>query len=148
MTIYQQLKARVQLVRDWGPLPKVRVKDSDEVFKLLKDEVFCWDRERLLSIMLNSRNQVIAIEEVSVGSLTASIVHPREVFKSAILANAHSIILVHNHASGDPRPSNEDRNITETINTAGQFLNIHLLDHLIIANDSYTCWSQDWQINY
>ena len=102
LTGYKQLKVRVQLVRDSPTtvLPKIQFDSAKDVYNLLKDEVLSWDREKFLSIMLNSRNQVIAIDEVGIGSLDKTVVHPREVFKSAILANAIGVVLVHNHRSG------------------------------------------------
>ena len=91
--IYQKLKVKVQLIREAQNIPEIKIDTSDDIYSILKEEVQDWDRERFLSIMLNSRNQIIGIEEVSVGSLNSAVVHPREIFKSAILANAVSIIL-------------------------------------------------------
>ena len=99
LTMYQKLKVKVQLVRDSQTIPMIKLDSPDDVYNLLKDEVSKWDREKFLSIMLTARNQIIGIEEVGVGCLTSTIVHPREVFKSAILSNADRIILVHNHPS-------------------------------------------------
>jgi len=82
--------------------------------------------------MLNQKNRVIGIHTVSMGSLTASVVHPREVFKVAILANCASILLAHNHPSGDCQPSKEDRAITTRLVEAGRLLGISVLDHVII----------------
>ena len=141
---YQQLKVRVQMVRDSQSMPEIIVGSLDALYLILKDEVNKWDREKFLSIMLNNRKQIIAIEEVSVGSLDFAIVHPREVFKSAILANANGIILVHNHPSQDLTPSQEDKQVTNTINSAGQILGIELVDHLIITQDGYTSWAENW----
>ena len=83
-------------------------------------------------LMLNQKNRVIGIHTVSMGSLTASVVHPREVFKVAILANCASILLAHNHPSGDCQPSKEDRAITTRLVEAGRLLGISVLDHVII----------------
>ncbi|MBI2137232.1 DNA repair protein RadC [Candidatus Woesearchaeota archaeon] len=95
------------------------------------------DREQFLVIMLDGKNRVIKIETVSIGILNASIVHPREVFKSAIKESANSIILVHNHPSGDPSPSEEDKIVTGIFKEAGRLLNIHVLDHVIIGKGDY-----------
>lgn len=96
------------------------------------------DREQLLVCCLDAKNQPTAINLVSVGNLNTSLVHPREVFKPAILSNSASIILFHNHPSGDPTPSNEDKLITERLRESGEILGIKLLDHIIIGDNSYT----------
>lgn len=99
------------------------------------------DREQFVVLLLNGKNKLIGINVVSVGSLSASIVHPREVFKGAIAANACAIICVHNHPSGEPDPSAEDREITKRINSAGQILGIRLLDHLIVGDGTNNYFS-------
>jgi len=83
--------------------------------------------------MLNAKNVIIGMDVVSVGTLTQSCAHPRELFKAAILSNAASIILVHNHPSGDPAPSVDDAQLTARISKAGEILGIRLLDHIIIG---------------
>jgi DNA repair protein RadC len=85
-------------------------------------------------VLLSSRNVVLGIETISIGSLNASIVHPREVFKPAILCSAASIALAHNHPSGDAEPSNEDIAITRRMIEAARLLGIELLDHVIVAS--------------
>jgi DNA repair protein RadC len=94
-------------------------------------------QEHLKVIMLNTKNVVIFIKDVSVGSLNSSIVHPREVFCDAIRKSSASIVICHNHPSGDPTPSNEDVNITYRLKECGKLLGIDLLDHLIIGNGRY-----------
>lgn len=93
------------------------------------------DREQVIVCCLDNKNQPVSINVVSVGTLNSSLVHPREVFKTAILSNAASIILFHNHPSGDPEPSQEDINITTRIKDAGEILGIELLDHIIIGSN-------------
>ena len=95
------------------------------------------DREKFIAVHLNTKNQIISYEVVSVGSLNASIVHPREVFKGAILSNAASIILCHNHPSGDPNPSKEDKQLTNRLEEAGKILGIEVLDHVIFASSNF-----------
>lgn len=109
------------------------IHNSDDVVALLRDELLRSDREKLLSILLNTKNAVIGIDVVSIGSLSTSIAHPREILKSAVLASASSIILAHCHPSGDPAPSREDREMTERMSKACEILGIKLLDHIIIA---------------
>lgn len=94
------------------------------------------DREQLIVICLNTKNEPTTINIVSVGSLNSSIVHPREVFKPAILSNSASIIIAHNHPSGCPNPSSEDINITKRIKESGEILGIKLLDHIIIGDNN------------
>ena len=92
----------------------------------------------MVLLTLDVKNVVTSISTVSIGSINTSVVHPREVFKTAILSNAASIILAHNHPSGDVTPSKQDINITHRINECGKILGIDLLDHLIIGDDTYT----------
>jgi len=89
--------------------------------------------EEFHALYLNVKNQIIGMEMVSKGTLTASMAHPREVFKGAILANAYAIIIAHNHPSGDVQPSTADKQTTETLVGAGKLLNIRILDHVIIG---------------
>ena len=108
-----------------------------EVYKIVSEYLNGVDREHLVLLTLDTKNCINSITTVSIGSLNTSIVHPREVFKTAIISNASSIILAHNHPSGDPTPSKEDINITDRIKERGKILGIDLLDHLIIGDDSY-----------
>jgi DNA repair protein RadC len=94
-------------------------------------------KEQLRGLYLNSRYEVIHEETISIGSLTANIVHPREVFKPALEYGATALIIAHNHPSGMPDPTKEDIQVTAQLNEAGKLLGITLLDHLIIANDEY-----------
>lgn len=93
------------------------------------------DREVLLVLVLNTKNQVVAIHRCHIGSLNASIVHPREVMKAAILNNGASIIMAHNHPSYNTQPSREDIEITKRMKEAGMILGIELLDHIIVSFD-------------
>ncbi|SRR5258706_7759353 len=90
-------------------------------------------REHFVVLLLNARHEVEAVETVSIGSLNASIVHPREVFKPAVIHSAASVVLAHNHPSGDPEPSEEDLSITKRLVDAGELLGIGVLDHVIVA---------------
>ena len=94
------------------------------------------DREVFFVMCLNTKNHVVAVHRCHVGSLNASIVHPREVFKSAILNNAASIIVAHQHPSGDITPSMEDINVTKRLVEAGKLLGIEVFDHLVVNGDS------------
>lgn len=112
-----------------------------DVVKVIKQLIGDEDREYLLVICLNVRNEINNISTVSIGSLNSSIVHPREVFKTAILSNSCSIILTHNHPGGSINPSNEDKNVTERIKEGGRILGIELLDHIIIGFDNPNYYS-------
>lgn len=95
------------------------------------------NREHMCVMLLNVKNHIIAWETISIGSLDASVVHPREVFRPAIIKGAASIILVHNHPSGDPTPSKEDLEVTARMVQVGKIMNISVLDHIIIGGDSF-----------
>jgi len=103
-----------------------------ELFSFLNQET----KEYFITLHLDGKNRIICMEEVSVGSLNQSIVHPREVFKTALLSSAAALVLIHNHPSGDPACSREDREITRRLKEAGDLLGIRVLDHIIIG-ESY-----------
>jgi DNA repair protein RadC len=94
-------------------------------------------KEYFMAVLLSTKNHVLALPVVSVGSLNASIVHPRELFREAIFHSAASVILVHNHPSGDPTPSQEDIQLTHKLVAAGRLLDISVLDHMIIGDGKY-----------
>ena len=91
-------------------------------------------KENFVALLLDTKNQLLRCADVSVGSLDSSIVHPREVFKDAIAASAASVIVAHNHPSGDPAPSPEDRQVTARLVESGRLLGIEVVDHLIIGD--------------
>jgi DNA repair protein RadC len=99
----------------------------------LKDEPV----EVMLAFYLNSQNVVVGWQEVSRGLVDAALVHPREIYKAAILANASGVIIVHNHPSGNATPSYEDRKISESLKKAGEIVGIRLLDHLVVTLDDW-----------
>jgi DNA repair protein RadC len=127
---------RVALVKE-GRLPtyESRIRSSANAHSVLQEFLADSDREHFVILMLDQKNGVIGIHTVSVGSLTASVVHPRETFKAAILANAAAIICGHQHLSGDCQPSREDRTITQRLKEAGALLGINLLDHVIVGGE-------------
>lgn len=114
-----------------------RIGSPNEALEIFKDLLENSDREKLIVCCLNSKNEPTNISIVSIGSLNSSIVHPREVFKTAVISNAASILIAHNHPSGDTTPSKEDINITERIRQSGDIIGIKLLDHLIIGEGKY-----------
>jgi DNA repair protein RadC len=113
--------------------PPKPVRGPDDVVGLIGRRLRAESREHFVVLLLNTRHECMAVETVSIGSLNSSIVHPREVFRPAVLAAAASIIVAHNHPSGDPEPSEEDISITRRLAEVGEVLGIALLDHLVIA---------------
>ena len=119
--------------RDWFH-PENPVSSSTQVadlFAHLRRET----REIFATVHLDSKNRVLCIETVSIGSLSAAVVHPREVFKATLLSSAAALVLVHNHPSGDPTPSREDLELTKRLKDAGELLGIRVLDHVIIGEN-------------
>jgi len=100
------------------------------------------DREKFIVLFLDARNRVTGSEIVGVGTLNASLVHPREVFKAAILKSAAAVILAHNHPSGDVTPSRDDLDLTDRLVKAGQIIGIDVLDHLIIGGDEFLSFKE------
>ncbi|MBE5393816.1 JAB domain-containing protein [Brevibacillus borstelensis] len=131
---------RVKMVREASLLyPQRRIRMARDVVELFLTFLQETDREQFFLLCLNTKNEPTALHTVSIGSLDASIVHPREVFKVAILSNAASVIVAHNHPSGDPTPSKEDIQVTRKLQEAGELLGITLLDHVIVGTEgAYT----------
>ncbi|MCB9206192.1 MAG: DNA repair protein RadC [Ignavibacteriales bacterium] len=131
-----ELARRVKISEKWFSKKKITSpQDVAEIFiPLLRDEI----KEKFIVVCLNSSNQIIKFETISIGNLNSSIVHPREVFKVAIDNNSANIFLVHNHPSGNLEPSREDIQITKKLVDAGNIFDIKILDHLIIGGEAYT----------
>lgn len=113
--------------------PVVYITGPSDAYEYLAQEMRSLDREHFRAVLLNTKNRVIGIRTISIGSLNASTVHPREVFKAAVAESACSILLVHNHPSGNPEPSPEDVAVTERLVDAGRLLGINVLDHIIVG---------------
>ena len=154
---YQQLGFEVNEVPKGNYVPKVQISMVKEVYvsntayrcsedvaqsEIADNELRSSDREKFICVHFNIKNQIISYEVVSMGSLTSSIVHPREVFKAAILANAASVLFMHNHPSGDTEPSIDDIEITNRLCKAGNILGFNVLDHLIITKTSFLSFRQ------
>jgi DNA repair protein RadC len=120
------------------PLPlRGPLRSSRQVFEAYKDYFQERNHELFLALLLNGKNRVVREEVISQGSLTASLVHPREVFTPAVRHSAAAILCVHNHPSGDPEPSVEDRQITQRLAECGSLLGVRLLDHIILGDNRY-----------
>lgn len=114
-----------------------KIQAARDVFEYMTGRIPDEKKEHLFVLHLNTKNQIIKNELVSVGTLNASLIHPREVFKAAIKESAHAIIMVHNHPSGDVEPSNADRQVTDLIKQASAVIQIDLLDHVIIGKTGW-----------
>ena len=127
------MKVKLLQVREATP---IQVNSPQALYEQMREEAKA-DREIFWVIHLNTRNKIIEKEIVAMGNLDGCQVHPREIFRKAIILSSKSIITVHNHPSGDKTPSKEDFNLWSKINNAGEILGIDVLDHLIITADSY-----------
>lgn len=133
----------VRLVREACETHKPRsVRGPGDVYRAFSSLSEC-DRERFYSVHLNTLHQVCGLELVTQGVLDASLISAREVYKAAILSNAGSIILIHNHPSGDPQPSSEDRTVTRTLSESGRILGIPVMDHIIVGDGRYFSFSEE-----
>lgn len=135
-----QIKAAIELGRRLSSTTRWErpvIKSPIDVFHLVGEEMRYLDREHFRVILLNTKNHVLGIENISVGSLNASLVHPRELFKKAILKSAAGVILVHNHPSGDPHPSEEDKQVSCRMGEAGEIIGIEVLDHIVIGDGRF-----------
>ena len=137
--VYETLTIKEEVDRHLKPFNRYSTPEQVfETFSFLRHET----KEYFFAIHLDGKNRICCVDEVSVGSLNQSIVHPREVFKTALLSSAAAIILLHNHPSGDTTPSKEDIEITRRIKEAGDLLCVKLLDHIIIGDSFLSFVSQ------
>ncbi len=139
-----RIKAALELGRRLSiksPVNTIIQKPLD-IVDFLKEEMKYLSQEHFNAVLLNTKNMVLDVENITKGIVNASLVHPREVFKNAIRKNSTSIILVHNHPSGDPTPSNEDKSITERLFKAGEIIGIKVIDHIIIGGENYISFKE------
>jgi DNA repair protein RadC len=115
----------------------VPISSPADVAGLVMEEMRNYRREHFRVVMLDVKNKVLGTEEISIGSLNTSLVHPREVFRPAVLKSCAGIILVHNHPSGDPTPSGEDLEVTRRLCDAGKLMGIEVLDHVVIGDGKF-----------
>ena len=126
MRLARKVDTRIEVIREPG-----------DAFRFAMPHFLHVSKEHFAVLILNTKNHVIGLRDISIGSLTASIVHPREVFQEAIKNSAASIILLHNHPSGDPTPSKEDIAVTQRLVKAGTIMDIPVLDHVVIGDHRY-----------
>jgi DNA repair protein RadC len=134
--------AEIQKRINQARVPVKKIGCAEDVFNYYKDRLADKKEEHFYVLMLNSQNNIIGEQLVSKGILDASILHPREIFKPAIKNSASKIILIHNHPSGGPNPSQEDLDITEKIIKVGEEISIKVLDHIIIGKEEFWSWKE------
>ncbi len=141
-TITWRFKESIELVPEFINTRSVTILSPEDVFRnyqsLFKDQV----RERFVAFWLNSVNKVLGFEVITEGLLNSSLVHPREVFRGAIVATSAAILIAHNHPSGNPEPSAEDIAITKQLVEAGKIIGIPVHDHIIFAGESFTSFAE------
>ena len=129
----------IKMVKESSFLYQIRtISSPNDAYEMIREQLKDLDREQFIIACLNTKNEPMNISVVAVGTLNKAIVHPREVFKTAILSNAANVIAFHNHPSGDTEPSQQDIQLTNRLYEAGELLGIKLLDHLIIGDGTFT----------
>ena len=141
-TVTWRFKESIELAPEFSDIPSVTILSPEDLFRnyqsLFKDHV----RERFVVFWLNCANKIIGFEVVTEGLLNSSLVHPREVFRGAIVATSAAILIAHNHPSGNSEPSAEDIAITRQIVESGKIIGIPLHDHIIFAGESFTSFAE------
>ncbi len=116
---------------------QIKLHSPESIYHFLKDELEMKTQEHFVALYLNTKGELVKKETLFIGSLSSSLIHPRELFKHAVLNSAASIIIAHNHPSGDPTPSNADIEITKVLYKNSLMMDIELLDHIIVGKDRY-----------
>jgi DNA repair protein RadC len=142
-----QIRAAFELANRWDknrrPENNSFVKTPEEAYSELKGKCRGQKKEHFWAILLDTRNRIIKTAEISVGSLDTSIVHPRELFKEAIAASASSVIVAHNHPSGNPEASQDDINLSQRLKKAGEVVGIDVVDHIIMGDGEYVSMKRE-----
>ncbi len=125
-----------------------RISSPEDVAELMIPEMKSFDREHFRAVLLNTKNGILKIVTVAVGSLNAALVHPREIFKEAVISSAAGIIVVHNHPTGNPEPSTEDKDLTGRFARCGELMGIDLVDHVIIGGNSFVSMRERGLISF
>ncbi len=124
-----------------------RIRGPEDVYDHFYQRIRSWRREHFMLLLLDGRHRVLRESQISQGTLTASLVHPREVFRPAVLAASAAVVLVHNHPSGDPAPSREDLVVTRRLVEAGKILGIRVVDHIIVAENGFHSLQENGQLS-
>ena len=138
----------IELKRERELLSEEPVNTPDRAVLILQEFLEDKDREYICAVYCDSKIKPICMSVISIGTLNCAVFHPREVMKAAVLANAASVMLCHNHPSGDPEPSKEDVEVTDRLTEAGKALGIQVLDHIIVASDRTYSMIQHGDIDY
>lgn len=133
---------RLLMINKYEQKKSNAVTSPDILYEQIKSKIINYHKEHFFICSLDTRNNLIAVDEISVGTLTASLVHPRETFETAIKRHAAQIILSHNHPSGETDPSEDDLKITKRLVDAGKIMGIDVLDHLIITQKTYLSFKE------
>ncbi|MEA4922589.1 MAG: DNA repair protein RadC [Eubacteriaceae bacterium] len=136
-----QIKAAVELGRRIATVPRrerEKVASTEDVVSIYMEKMRYYKKEFFNTLLLSAKGEIISEENIAIGDLCSSIVHPRESFTSAVKKSAAAVIFIHNHPSGDPAPSSEDVEVTKRLCEAGEILGIRVLDHIIIGDGRYT----------
>ncbi|MFW6189542.1 MAG: RadC family protein [Planctomycetota bacterium] len=140
-----RIKAALGIARRYAAekLPtRTRVSGSRQLFRYMREKLAGRDREHFCTLLLDTKHQILREKTVAVGSLNESVVHPREVFKEAIAESAAAVIFVHNHPSGNPEPSPQDKRLTSRLCRAGELVGIEVLDHVIVGGEEYFSFAE------
>lgn len=135
-----QIKACFELGKRQELEPEMKnfdIQNPQDIVKAIQSSIKDKAKEHFKLILLNTRNKIIGISTVSIGTLNSNLVHPREVFKKAISHSAASVVFAHNHPSGDPEPSEDDLTITKRLTEAGKIIGIEVIDHIIISKNGF-----------
>lgn len=141
-----QLIACFELARRMSGATIIKSKkytDSKNLYELVKPFLVSKDKEHFITVALDARKQLIAIDNISIGTVNQSLVHPREVFKAAINRRATYLVLAHNHPSGDPSPSTTDLTVTERLISVSYAMGIPIIDHIIVSDSGYTSFKDE-----
>ena len=137
ITMYEIKGVCVRLCEDRSLYSTCPISCPDDLVGLLRREMETYDREHVMLVCLNTKNQPINVSTVAIGGLSGAGLRVADIYKTALLSNASRIMLAHNHPSGDPTPSRDDIEITKRIREAGELLGIQLLDHIVVGNNTY-----------
>ena len=132
---------RIKLIDDTPIFGNELIQSADDAIFLMQKELRNCDRESFCALHLNAKGKPLSMSVVSIGELTSTLVHPREVFKASILSNASAVIFMHNHPSGELTPSEEDKKATKRLEMAGQILGIPVVDHIIVGENKENYYS-------
>ncbi|KMT21536.1 RadC family protein [Clostridium cylindrosporum] len=139
------IKASIELgrrLRNFRTDEKIKITSPKDMANMLMEDMRYLKKEHFRVVFLNTKNIVLDVSDLSIGTLNSSVVHPREVFYDAIKKTAYSIVICHNHPSGDPTPSSEDINVTNRLSEVGKIIGIELLDHLVIGDGVYVSFKE------